>query len=197
MTPSRIIFSTLAAAAALAAGCGPGFTADHPIKSLYTTVDLSRCQGTSAISDAGPSWRCKGLPGYPVHVAVNGQRTYLSAGAEPEKRRAARQTLDALNTAVDARSGHITIEWRFVRRGSEARPYAMIVRYATMSDKGKGEVLVVSRVGEDESCQVARIDALANIDAMVLARAAADGEARTFDCSKPPKVIGRTGRSPM
>lgn len=196
MNRSRLAIPTLLAAAVLGPG-GASRAAEHPVKSLYTTIDLARCQGRAAAAEGGPSWQCKGLPGYPVHVAIAGQRTYLSAGTEPEKRRAARQTLDAVNSAVDARSGHITIEWRFQRRQGEARPYAMIVRYSTTSAGGKGEVLVVSRVGESESCQVARIDALANADAMVLARTIADGEARTFDCKAPPKVVGRTGRSPM
>lgn len=195
MRPCRTAIGTLLALAALDPVAVTA--ADHPVRSLVTTVDLARCQGTAPTVDRGPSWRCTGLPGYPVHVAMVGQRTYLSAGAEPEKRRAARQTLEAVNSAVDARSGHITIEWRVSRRGGEARPYAMIVRYATASEAGKGEVLVVSRVAETESCQVARIDALANADAMVLARAVADGEAKTFDCAAPPKVVGRTGRSPM
>lgn len=195
MRPLRTAIGMLLAAAALAPGAG--LAADHPVRSLFTAVDLARCQGTAPAGDRGPSWRCKGLPGYPVHVAMAGQRTYLSAGAEPEKRRAARQTLTAINSAVDARSGHITIEWRVDQRGGKARPYAMIVRYATASGTSKGEVLVVSRITESESCQVALIDALANADAMVLARAAADGEAKTFDCAAPPKVVGQTGRSPM
>jgi hypothetical protein len=44
---------------------------------------------------------------------------------------------------------------------------------------------------------VAYIDALANADAISLARRIADGRARTFDCRREPRVEGDTGRSPM
>jgi hypothetical protein len=61
----------------------------------------------------------------------------------------------------------------------------------------KGDVLVVSKVSDEETCHVAYIDALANRDAIALAREIADRQAKTFDCRSRPRVEGATGRSPM
>jgi hypothetical protein len=55
----------------------------------------------------------------------------------------------------------------------------------------------VSKVSKSETCHVAYIDALANPDAITLARQVADGRARTFDCRREPTAEGATGRSPM
>ena len=76
-------------------------------------------------------------------------------------------------------------------------PYAIIVRFHTAVDGRKGDVLVVSKVSTNETCHVAYIDALANHDAITLARQIADGRARTFDCTGEPTAEGATGRSPM
>lgn len=181
----------------LAAAGTSAHAVDHPQRALLATVDLAACRAAPASAAAGEAWRCEGMPGQPIYVAMAGKRTYLSAGAEPEKRRAAGQTLTAANTPVDTRSRRIAIEWRLDNRGKQARAHAIIVRYFTARGQARGEVLVVSRIGERDSCQVALIDALANPNAMTLARAIADGEARRFDCGNRPKVVGRTGRSPM
>jgi hypothetical protein len=58
-------------------------------------------------------------------------------------------------------------------------------------------VLVVSKVSATETCHVAHIDALANSDAITLARFVADTRAKTFDCSHEPHAEGATGKSPM
>jgi hypothetical protein len=67
-------------------------------------------------------------------------------------------------------STRATIEWRFDRRGERKLPYAIIVRFHTSRDGRNGDVLVVSKVSETETCHVAYIDALANPDAIALAR---------------------------
>ncbi len=76
-------------------------------------------------------------------------------------------------------------------------PCATIVRYFTQSERGGGEVLVVMRVTDSEVCHVAYVDALANADAMVLARKLADTVARSKECPAEPAGAGRAGRSPM
>jgi hypothetical protein len=76
-------------------------------------------------------------------------------------------------------------------------PFAMIVRYFTQSDGRKGEVLVVSRITAKDACHIAHIDALANADAILIARKIADERARGADCSKDPTIEGATGTSPM
>ncbi|MGE0698546.1 MAG: hypothetical protein AB7O57_05570, partial [Hyphomicrobiaceae bacterium] len=90
-----------------------------------------------------------------------------------------------------------TLEWRFVKRDGKVMPYATIQRYFTRNDTGAGEVLVVTKVTATEDCHVAYIDALADPQAIALARQVADRDARAFDCTATPKRIGRAGKSPM
>ena len=187
---------TLAAVIASALALGPPPAAANPVKSLYTTVDLKTCKRVKRHRDGG-AWRCEGLPGYPVYVAEGDLRQFVSAGPEPEMRRAASQTLGPFNSIFERGSERATIEWRFDRRGDRQIPYAIIVRFHTAVDGRKGDVLVVSKVSTNETCHVAYIDALANDDAITLARQIADGRARTFDCRGEPRAEGATGRSPM
>jgi hypothetical protein len=168
----------------------------NPVKSLYTTVDLKACKRLDRHRDGG-AWRCEGLPGWPVYVAEGDSRYFVSAGPDAEKRRAATQTLGPFNSIFERGSDRATIEWRFDRRGERQIPYAIIVRFHTAVDGRRGDVLVVSKVGAGEACHVAHIDALANADAISLARRIADARARTFDCRREPRVEGDTGRSPM
>lgn len=166
------------------------------VKSLYTSLDLSVCKAL-ADDPRGSARLCEGLPGYPVYVAESDLGTYLSVGPGADKRRAAQQTLKSFNTLFDKGARRTTVEWRFVVRDQQTVPYATIVRYFTQSATGNGEVLVVTRVTEDETCQVAYIDALANVDAIVLARKLADTVARSKSCPTEPEVQGAAGRSPM
>lgn len=185
----------------LIAGCltpalGQAPAAANPVKSLYTTIDLKVCKHVKRHRD-GSAWRCEGLAGYPVYFAEGDLRQFVSVGADAEKRRAATQTLGASNSIFDKGSSRATIEWRFDRRGERKLPYAIIVRFHTSRDGRNGDVLVVSKVSDSEACHVAYIDALANKDAIALARQVADKQSKTFDCSKEPSPEGETGRSPM
>ena len=187
-----VLVASLAAAPALAVA--PAVA--NPVKSLYTTIDLKACKRISQHRDGG-AWRCDGLPGYPVYVAEGDLRHFVSAGPDAEKRRAATQTLGPFNSIFERGSNRATIEWRFDRRGERQIPYAIIVRFHTSSDGRRGDVLVVSKVSASETCHVAYVDALANEDAIALARRVADERARTFDCTREPSPEGATGRSPM
>ncbi len=182
----------IALALLLAVPVAPAAEAVQQAKSRYSTIEFAKCQPAG-----GKAWRCPGLPGYPLYVALGKVQTYLSIGPKAERRRAARQSLSAANTLFDGRSRRSAVEWRFVIRDKKTVPYATIVRYFTQDQTARGEVVVVTRVTENESCQVARIDALANPDAMVMARTIADREARTFDCRQEPIIVGQTGKSPM
>jgi len=173
-----------------------GPAAANPVKSLYTTVELKSCQPIKRHKD-GDAWRCQGLPGYPVYVAAGDLHQFVSAGKDAEHRRAARQTLGPFNTIFEGGSRRATIEWRFERRGGGQVPYATIVRYHTAQHGLRGDVFVVSKVTPEETCHVAYIDALANADAIALARRIADAKARTFDCREEPRAIGEKGKSPM
>lgn len=171
--------------------CGAA-EAIQQVRSLYTAIDLSTCKAAS-----GGGQLCEGLPGYPVYVAERDGRVYLSVGPDAPERRAARQTLDAFNTLFEGGGRRTTVEWRFIVRDQQTVPYASIVRYFTRNATGAGQVLVVTRVTAREACHVAYIDALANLDAIVLARKIADTVARSEPCPSKPSVQGATGRSPM
>jgi hypothetical protein len=174
-----------------------GTTAEaNRVKSLYTTIDLKVCKTVRRHRDGG-AWMCEGLAGVPVYVAEGDLRQFVSAGAGAEKRRAATQTLGAFNTIFEAGSTRATVEWRFDRRGDRKLPYATIVRFHTSRDGRRGDVLVVSKLSETETCHVAYIDALANKDAIALARQIADKQSKGFDCRREPSTEGATGRSPM
>lgn len=168
----------------------------NTLKSLYTTIELGACKPLRTGQD-GSAWLCPGLKGYPVYIAEGDLRTFVRVGREPEKRRAATQTLSAFNSLFRQKANRATLEWRFVRRNGQILPYATIQRFFTRDDTRSGEVLVVTKVTASEDCHVAHIDALDNADAIALARSIADGQAREFDCSAGPRKIGRTGRSPM
>jgi len=175
---------------------GPAAFAIQQVKSLYTTIDPAACR-PAAGRDARGALICEGLPGYPVYVAKDDRRTYLSVGAGAEARRAARQTLKSFNTLFEKSDTRPTVEWRFVVRDGRPVPYATIVRYFTRDAHGSGQVLVVTRVSDRDACHVAYIDALATPDAIVLARKLADRLGRQDACPPEPRIEGLLGRSPM
>jgi hypothetical protein len=194
MVLGRTLAAMIGGFAALALGHVPA--AANRVKSLYTTVDLKACKQVKRHRDGG-AWLCAGLASLPVYVAEGDLRQYLSVGAEPEKRHAATQTLGAFNSIFERGSDRAIIEWRFDRRGERQIPYAAIVRFHTSREGRKGDVLVVLKVSPSDTCHVAYIDALANQDAITLARFVADTRAKAFDCSNEPLTEGATGRSPM
>jgi hypothetical protein len=194
MRPARIAAAGAVATLGILAAVVP--VAAFPAKSLYTTIDLKTCKTIRADAD-GARWMCKGLPGYPVYVAEGDLRMFVSAGPSPEKRRAARQTLRAFNSLFTGTTSRATMEWRFVKQGGRDVPYATILRYETQNDTTKGQILVVTKVTQKESCQVGFVDALANADAIEIARKLADETARIFDCATDPKSVGESGKSPL
>jgi hypothetical protein len=165
-------------------------------KSVYSTLDFKLCTVLKSTPD-GMTYQCPGLPGVPLYFAEGDDRVFLSAGPMLDKATAASQTLKAFNTPFRAAASRATIEWRFVIRDKRKAPYAMIVRYFTQSDAAKGQVLVVSKVSDTDTCHMAYIDALANADAIVLARRIADERAASFKCGTPPLVEGVRGKSPL
>jgi hypothetical protein len=184
-------------AAVLVAASLPGAGAQaNPVKSLYTTIDLKECKQVKRHRD-GNAWECPGLPGFPVYIAEGDLRQFVSVGTNPERRRAARQTLGPFNTIFEAGGHRATVEWRFDRKGDRQIPYAAIIRFHTKNEEGRGDVLVVFKVMEYDTCHVAYVDALANEEPAALARRIADREARNFDCSRPPRAEGARGKSPM
>lgn len=90
------------------------------------------------------------------------------------------------------------LEWRAPNRAG-ADPFATIVRYTyqQMTDDGSfsnGQVLVVSRFRDGDSCHVAYVDALANANANEMAREVADKYATGGSCPDGAvPVLGRGG----
>jgi hypothetical protein len=194
MVTSRALVAAIVGSLGVALGQGPAVA--NRVKSLYTTIDLAACKQVKRHRDGG-AWRCSGLGGMPVYVAEGDLRQFLSIGSNAEKRRAASQTLGPFNSIFERGGNRATVEWRFDRRGDRQIPYAIIVRFHTSQEGRKGDVLVVLKVGESETCHVAYVDALANSDAIALARQIADRQAKTFDCRQEPLTEGATGKSPM
>jgi hypothetical protein len=170
--------------------------AQDATRSTYTTIDLKVCKVVRKSAD-GAIWRCLGLPGYPVYLAEGDDRMFVSVGAFPEKRRAAKQTLKPFNSIFPAATSRATIEWRVSRNGRKAQPYATIIRYYTSSETAKGQVLVVSKVTPAETCHAALIDADVNADAIERARLAADTTVQRFSCSGVPAIEGARGKNPL
>ena len=165
-------------------------------KSLFTSIDRSACKTVRSHPD-GNAYLCPGLDGFAIYLAEGDDRTFVASGVDPDKSRAAQQTLKAFNTPFLHSTHRAIIEWRFTIREKRKVPFAMIVRYFTQMDGRKGEVLVVTRIAGKEACHVGYVDALANANAIVLARRIADERARTFDCQKEPSVEGERGKSPL
>ena len=167
----------------------------NPVKSLYTTVDLKACKKLER--PGGAAWHCPGLSGVPVYVAKGGLKQFVSAGTDAARRRAATQTLAGANSIFEQGRVRALVEWRFDRRGDKQLPYAIIVRFHTGADLRRGDVLVVLKVAPRETCHLAYVDALANENAIALARSIADTKARTFDCNLESIAAGAWGRGPM
>lgn len=165
-------------------------------KSLFTSIDRNACTTLRSHPD-GNAYQCPGLEGFPIYLAEGDHRTFVAGGLEPEHSRAAQQTLGSFNTPFLHSSHRATVEWRFTIKDKRKVPFAMIMRYFTEMDSRKGEVLVVTRIAGKEVCHVGYVDALANADAIVLARRIADERARVFDCRKDPSVEGARGKSPL
>lgn len=165
-------------------------------KSLFTSIDRKACTTLRTHPD-GNAYRCPGLEGYPIYLAEGDHRTFVASATEPEKTRAAQQTLKAFNTPFLDSAHRAIVEWRFTIKDKRKVPFAMIIRYFTESNGRKGEVLVVTRIADKEACHVGYVDALANGNAIVLARRIADERARKFDCRNDPGIEGERGKSPL
>lgn len=172
-----------------------GPAAANPLKSLYTTIELETCQRLDSRPN-GRAWLCPGLKEYPVYIAEDDLRTFVSVGTAPEKRVAAKQTLPIANSLFRGQSKRATLEWRFVRRNGQVVPFATIQRYFTKAGQRTGEVLVVTKVTPTEDCHVAHVDALEIPDAIALARSIADREARGFNCAAGPRTVVRPASKP-
>lgn len=148
------------------------------ITSSYTKINLDECTLLDT-SDMGASWACPGYKGYPLYVAEGDLRFFVSYGFGALDEMAASQTLPAFNNIND------TLEWRLTQINGNFTPFATILRFITeygeMSEL-RGNILVVTKLEQGNTCHIAYIDAQIVPNANELAREIADNYAQNFDC---------------
>ncbi|MBO0903014.1 hypothetical protein [Jiella sonneratiae] len=176
------------AAAALLLAAGGGLAgspaAAAGTDSAYTKLDLDGCTVLQEYEDGGGvDLECAGYKGIPVFVSEGDLRVDVDFG---EKN-------DDFSSFSPFNEPGETIEWRL----SGGKPFAAILRFHLDPGDGSGKITDVLAVhtiaGEGRaSCPVGYVDASANADANVLARAVADEVARRFACgSDKPRYRGK------
>ena len=163
--------------------------------SVYTEFDVKRCRavahGKSPV-DQG-AWLCPGHGNFRVKLEVADERMAVSFVRSGKEEAGKFETFPAFNDAYSGR-----IEWR-LKAGSA---FATILRWNVMTQgdqekatgpvKPSGRVLVVTRLAPGGTCHVGYVDAVANSDANLLARAIADEKAQEFKCGQDkPEVRGK------
>lgn len=148
------------------------------IVSAYTDVNLDECLVLNA-DDFGASYACPGYKGFPLYIAEGDLRFFVSYGFNAPNEMAAQQTLTQFNT-LGAK-----MEWRLSNKSGDFKPIATILRYYTQVGDGSqpdGQILVVTKIEDGNTCHIAYIDARLTPDANEEARLWADEEAEKFDC---------------
>ncbi len=160
--------------------------------SLYTSLDLAGCADITPpeAREYGALWRCQGHDGMTVRVAEGDLRFFVSYGPNAAAQTAAGQTLPQFNTL-----GGGKLEWRIRREGGRWKPFATILRHRWESDGREGSSLIVTKLGKDDACHVAYVEAAGNNKANEQARAFADRDASEFVCKQDrAKNYGADGR---
>lgn len=170
--------SILLLALALALFPGPASAAE--IESVYTKLDLKQCKDVTPedIKDYGSVWQCPGQDGIDVRVAEGDLRIFVSYGPNAANQTATYETIPQFNTIGE------TLEWRVRREGGKLKPFATILRFTWSVDGKTGSTLVVTKLGGDDVCHMAYVEASGNLKANEEARAIADTDARGFICKQ-------------
>jgi hypothetical protein len=151
-------------------------------ESVYQTINLDTdCTDVEKSDDDGGTWKCKGIKDYPVWFSEGDARQSVFFGHVGDwfKKRAW-ESFGPFNYYSE------TIEW-LTDKGT---PVAAITRFFIQNsdentDETKGQVLVVSKVGQPgagEACVVGYVDARANKEPNVLARQVAEKLVTSFKC---------------
>ncbi|SHH60716.1 hypothetical protein [Bradyrhizobium erythrophlei] len=196
----RDLTSAIALALSICAGSGlVSNVGAQTIGSSYTSTAPKDCRVSGAhngVDDSATRF-CPGKAGLGVLVNEDDLRETVSVGrshAAAAREPAAQAWFGPFN------SSHATVEWRAL----DGKPFAIIQRWhlGDNSDEGKNgrpiakPILVVTRLPPGPVCHVAYVDVKANPDANELARKAAEGIARGFDCGKDAiKIVGTSGRA--
>ena len=149
-------------------------------ESAYTKLDLKQCKDVTPeeIKDNGAVSICPGYDGIDVRVAEGDLRIFVSYGPNAATQTAAYETLPQFNIIGE------TLEWRVKREGGKLKPFATILRFRWDADDRQGSTLVVTKLGEDDACHMAYVEATNNPKANEQARAIADTEAASFICKQ-------------
>jgi hypothetical protein len=185
-SPTFLLSSVLAASLGLAASPARA----EEISSVYTSLDLKHCKDVTPkdIEDYGAVAVCPGYDGIDVRVAEGDLRIFVSYGPGAATQTAAYETVPQFNTIGD------TLEWRGAKEGGRWTPFATILRFKWSIDGKTGSTLVVTKLGKNDTCHVAYVEASGNPQANEQARAIADREARTFRCrTDKAKTYGAHG----
>ena len=168
----------------LAALAGQGA---HAAQSVYTDLVLDDCETLVAPQPNEPggdfiSALCPGFGEYKVLFKEGDLRQSIHYGYLDKS-----IIDDAFVSFAQFNHANPRIEWRI---GAGGKPVAAIQRFFVGEQGSEGQILVISKVGqpgEGQGCPVGYVDALANKDPNLIARAVADTRARHFRCgeSKP------------
>ena len=184
-SPTFILSSVLAAALGLALSPARA----EEISSVYTSLDLKHCKDVTPkdIEDYGAVAICPGYDGIDVRVAEGDLRIFVSYGPGAATQTAAYETVPVQHDRRHA-------GWRGAKDGGRWTPFATILRFKWSVDGKTGSTLVVTKLGTNDTCHVAYVEASGNPQANEQARAIADQEARSFRCrSDKAKAYGARG----
>ncbi len=148
--------------------------------SAYTDINLDECLLLGA-DDFRAEWACPGYRGFPLYIAESDLRFYVSYGFGAPNEKSANQTLPVFNYINDV------IEWRLMQTNGNFIPFATILRwFPDIYDENgiakKGNILVVTKLEQNNTCHIAYIDAKIIPNANELAREIADNKAENFNC---------------
>jgi hypothetical protein len=164
--------------AAMALGLSCSAAGAEEISSVYTELDFAKCKDATPddMKDYGSISICPGQDGIDVRVAEGDLRMFVSYGPNAATQTAAYETVSRFNSIGE------TLEWRGAKAAGRWSPFATILRFKWEVDGEKGSTLVVTKLGADDACHVAYVEAAGNPQANEQARAIADRDARAFRC---------------
>jgi hypothetical protein len=149
-------------------------------ESVYTKLDLDQCKDATPeeMKDYGSVSICPGYDGVDVRVAEGDLRIFVSYGPNAANQTATYETLPQFNSIGE------TLEWRLTRAAGKLTPFATILRFSWDVDGKRGSTLVVTKLGTDDACHMAYVEASGNPQANEQARAIADKDAASFTCKR-------------
>jgi len=152
------------------------------ITSAYMDLNIDQCV-LMQIFDYGTQYACEGYKGYPMLVGEGDLKFFVSYGFNAPNEEAAKQTIYPYNFLDN------NIEWRLKTKNGAFFPFATILQFSIYlpdeyleSQKTEQEILVVTKLEENNTCHIAYIDIKKTNNANEIAREIADQKAVDFNC---------------